>query len=601
MKMQISQAEALNSLRDFFSSSDKFISEAIQNARRAGATTLKIDVEQNTQDENRTDVRFTDDGSGFTEESWSNLLTVFKSGWEDAVKSEEYAYGVGFASLVFSAKRLLIRSNGKLWVVDTEDAINGTELGEPADDEGASMRGVEIQLVNVNLSAEAVKSVVSHIAQYSSVEIHFNGELLTQKYSFPNLLENDSYNHYETDVGTFFIDWNTFLGNNSASIYTILNLLVQEMPVSEYLHWKYGRRVILFANNTIKARLPDRDSLIDKEASMQRIADAYSDVVLRFLSKQVEAAALDNKKLTQLIERHLSLFCSHAPALLNSIDVFPTSSLVRIGQVDLSICDEEFSLTQEELELDDLGSYLHKDDLGKLLLFKEPDRDGDEALMRDYLFSIGACVLEDNIPDEHWLSMAEMKDLKLKPVINGASKDKVIMEERHSILHVDTLSIEAQCKSRKGQVHTLPTVDIDEATFIPFFSDWCDSEDKYVNHCAFIEAQKDAGLSVSESAVVIPERAFADGTSVVAQTIIDKTVSFFDPDTGYYSEDERTKDCDHLTATLSIYRGIDPAKALSGYIDNLPRSVKTLLSGNSFSLSFDEKGFLTVRTDSEAA
>src|ERR1700739_3054316 len=82
--------------RLFTNDDESVFVELIQNARRAGATSIEVAVEENESEQGST-VTIRDNGEGIAD--FQNLLTLGGSGWSNDTQAKEDPAGMGFFSL----------------------------------------------------------------------------------------------------------------------------------------------------------------------------------------------------------------------------------------------------------------------------------------------------------------------------------------------------------------------------------------------------------------------------------------------------------------------------------------------------------------------
>jgi hypothetical protein len=104
-------------------SNDTWLSELCQNSFRAGAT--KLDFNYDTESHI---LSFLDDGRGFSGDDWNSYFTIASSGWGERVKAEQRPFGIGCASLLFAASEIVITSNGKQALINTESFLDGNAV-----------------------------------------------------------------------------------------------------------------------------------------------------------------------------------------------------------------------------------------------------------------------------------------------------------------------------------------------------------------------------------------------------------------------------------------------------------------------------------------
>ena len=98
--------------------------EIVQNAQRAGATTLQVGYCGNWTEGATCLLEFSDNGVGLKKAS--DLLKLASSGWDKSVKESDSPFGMGFWSTVNSTSRVEVRSNNLSIVIDS-DLLHATE------------------------------------------------------------------------------------------------------------------------------------------------------------------------------------------------------------------------------------------------------------------------------------------------------------------------------------------------------------------------------------------------------------------------------------------------------------------------------------------
>jgi len=109
--LSVSQAGALRMLRTQFTSSTTFLSELLQNARRAGATAVRI-----TWDPDGSILTVTDNGEGIRR--FLNLFIAYESGWDAVTKTRERPNGVGIYASLDVSEWIEIHSLGQRATLD---------------------------------------------------------------------------------------------------------------------------------------------------------------------------------------------------------------------------------------------------------------------------------------------------------------------------------------------------------------------------------------------------------------------------------------------------------------------------------------------------
>ena len=95
--------------------------ELLQNARRAGAKTVRVTIEEVTGRSEECRVTIHDDGCGI--DQFQGLVTLGKTGWDVSTKATEDPAGMGFYSLCLSGEVEV--TSGRRTVIITRDVFLG--------------------------------------------------------------------------------------------------------------------------------------------------------------------------------------------------------------------------------------------------------------------------------------------------------------------------------------------------------------------------------------------------------------------------------------------------------------------------------------------
>ena len=199
---------ALRRVTRFFASTlmDVFI-ETLQNARRAGATRVRVTVETLTKpathapepSEPRSAVTVTDDGAGI--EDPAVLLSFGENGWSDDLISREDAAGMGILSLAHRGCRISSRPRtpdgpaGQGWSVDlAPEHFTGQSDALVRRDDGApypSGTAVEFQAAE---SADMIRAALASAARHYPLPVTFEGEALERKAFLDGAVRAEAWN-----------------------------------------------------------------------------------------------------------------------------------------------------------------------------------------------------------------------------------------------------------------------------------------------------------------------------------------------------------------------------------------------------------------------
>ncbi len=173
---QVDPAAITKVTRLFNNTLGSMLTELIQNARRAGATTIDLDV---AEAEDRQWLIIRDDGAGIADPAV--ILALGRSGWDDEVAVREDPAGMGAFSL--AGRRVEIRSrprpSGDGWrvAIAPGDWESGAPIAVTACDHPF---GTEIRLLLDDEWAKMLEAAAISAARYCPTPIRFKGSPLAQ-------------------------------------------------------------------------------------------------------------------------------------------------------------------------------------------------------------------------------------------------------------------------------------------------------------------------------------------------------------------------------------------------------------------------------------
>lgn len=244
----------LNLLAHTFTNSTTFVRELLQNSRRAGATRITVDVTDEA-------VVFTDNGCGIDDPSI--LLSVAKSGWEDAIQKTEAPYGAGFLAALFACETINVRSKDYSLTAQTADLISlkPAEVVREYTDNGMT----SIALIKPKQKAQTIINTIHDAARGFPVEIVIktptNGQCVPSRAHAlddtwvdigPGFVQADELVRASGRVGTVYLQGLSCGHLNRASFSTPIHL----------------------KSELFRGRMPDREELIDKAEAEEQVNEA---------------------------------------------------------------------------------------------------------------------------------------------------------------------------------------------------------------------------------------------------------------------------------------------------------------------------------------
>ena len=378
--------EALKqSMRFAFGSDVTVVQELIQNARRAGATTVWISTSLSETGEGVMSVM--DNGSGI--EDFQVLLHVATSGWGEETKMVECPYGMGFLSAVYGAKHVEVVSRGKVLRIDQELVLADGTFEVEAFDGSLSEGGVtEVTMRGVNVS-KITSSIEAMLVAGYPINVVFNGKVLKRQ---------DALDGSFRKVGVGYIKRNNTVYQKGA-----VKVYLQGFRVNRYsaMYEPTSTDVVHLDSKLFKGKFPDRDVVINQD-EMLALVDAelkalYVDSLLEAKKRLAPAVFMETY---QALARSVGML-----EVFNDLDVVPKSFLREVNVMPhdteyedefLTIGKEGAFFTREQLES---GSIV----VGDLDAYTSEDAT-DNTRRWVFAYAAKAWMIRQGMVDEgHWL------------------------------------------------------------------------------------------------------------------------------------------------------------------------------------------------------
>lgn len=404
--LKINESALIKNLKFAFSNSFTVLTELLQNARRAGAT--KVDI--SAQKENGEMVLIVvDNGIGISD--FQKLLTVAESGWDEKLVQEESAFGMGFLGAIFAARRVVVQSNGHTMDIDTEHllSMNDVTILPVAEHLGL---GASVTLFGVNENIVEERTVEELVKGFP-LPVTLNGKNIER----PRAM-NGGLSFIDTPVGSMSIKYEEIANHRHMSNTSFVAYLQGFKVIGDS---RYDRSVVLHLDSTrFKARMPDRDKLIDERDAEKQIANVISHEMRRWLESKLEE--LGTKKF---FDRYGDYVTRNFRDMLNkSGDVLPACVLSRPDVV--SKCSERHQCgSGRDVTREEIAS-------GKVLLFADPAggvEDEENEAFWQFIYHYDDCFIVDgNLPKDHWAAQYIQEaegndDVVVVPVEEGKSAD----------------------------------------------------------------------------------------------------------------------------------------------------------------------------------
>lgn len=316
ISMQVNPGNLVKSLKFSFSNQTTVLGELMQNARRAGATSVQFEFAPETKI-----LQITDDGCGIS--SLETLLTVAESGWDADVVAQEHPFGIGFLSALFACRHIAVVSKSGRISVNTEDVLSFKPVTvSPVTDWDGITR---ITLLGVELESKLIESTLKRFGKGFSIPVFFNGESLEREHALDSGLD-----FVDTEVGSVHL---VGLDKPDGAHYAF-DVYLQGLPIYRSHQYCSTTHIVHLGSTRFHARLPDRDKLVDESDVIKLIKAALRQAIEnRLLQLKSTVSAQDFVQFFDMM-RHWGL-----SGLLNDVDILPQQVVHKI--TSYPVCDPE--------------------------------------------------------------------------------------------------------------------------------------------------------------------------------------------------------------------------------------------------------------------
>lgn len=415
IRLKTNQSRLINNLRHAFTPRS-MLGELLQNARRANATHIRIDVDDIS-------ITVSDNGDGITD--LQSLIHIGESGWDSELQQRENAFGLGVLSTLYFAQFLLVHSGNEAFDAATADIINGKaiEVYPELPRMGTLIRLISVQSPQPDINLpDWVERELYHLCEDFPIRVSFNGDDVPRRLADPALV------WHKTPVGEVLV--------NLKAPMTSWRCFLQGLPMAYNPH-SFLHQVIRLRDDII-ARLPDRQYLLNEETDLQHIRQAI---------KEAYRQALLDAKAQLLPEDFVghygnSCLASGNADLLNDIRFallswFRDWEMNPPGYSNPWECSHPEGVIQEEVIVEKGVWYLNS-------------ADSEGLTAETYVCARDGYLLqEQRLDDHHWLNRLKRSIASDRIVISyGASLSTDdypgLSDHRVTLMLVDTLSVYLQ-------------------------------------------------------------------------------------------------------------------------------------------------------------
>jgi hypothetical protein len=394
--MKVNQSNLVKSLKFSFTNKTTVLGELMQNARRAGATSVNFEFAPETKI-----LRVTDDGCGI--DSIETLLTVAESGWDADVVAQEHPFGIGFLSALFACRHITVVSKSGRISVNTDDVLSFKPVDITPVPKWDNV--TTITMIAVDLELGRIEHELKRLASAFPIPVLFNGAELDRPHAIDSCLE-----FVNTEVGLVSLaGFDKPILNNYAYV-----MYLQGLPIYKSSNYgsfgQAGYHIVHLDSSRFFGRLPDRDELVDKDDAASLVK-----VVLRC---EIE------KRLTEMKSRMSSEeFVGYYDMIsewgllpiLNDVPVIPIKALTEYSTYP-NCSEESFGEFEASPE-----KPVHQENVmsgrARFVTFDEYIQDEGSALSM-YVFKNGFYVYpagSKKLDDGHWMHN-HLRDLNKESV-----------------------------------------------------------------------------------------------------------------------------------------------------------------------------------------
>jgi hypothetical protein len=288
VSLQIDQGRLIAHLKNFFASSDTFLSELMQNGRRAGASLVEF-----TFDQKADTITIEDDGGGI--DDMQNLLTLARSGWNESVTAADKPFGMGFFAAIFAANECVVESRSQRVHLWREEVIEGTQFGV-----GPSQRTVGTKVLLRGFSDDfdftSATRYVEKCARGFPIRVRLDNRELERPHARGSLQGVDTPDGFMSIPKIHFPVTDRTHGRYGGGLITYHitgpNLYLQGLPLGGLSYGEGNPVVHLDGVAGITPKLPDRDRLVNHEAFVARVTSRLHAEARRWLEAQKECMPL---------------------------------------------------------------------------------------------------------------------------------------------------------------------------------------------------------------------------------------------------------------------------------------------------------------------
>lgn len=265
-----------------------FLDEDIQNAQRAKATEVRINVDSYKN-------VVTIENNGQILSNPQALFSIAESEWDEDVKKTENPFGMGFFSNITVSNLIQIYSGNKLITFDVENMISTNDTTIKVEEQEVSYDGFKLVLNNFDFNVASswdIKERVSLLGKYiHELDIYYNNTLQEKK----NLSQGDnSLYQLSIEDNENFQGWIALNTNYSWS--DNLHIFYKGRLVTNLSDMPYLKGDLHINDKALNLTSPDRKDIIkdDKLKEFRNIVKKYVETLCMETMLKGEESEINN-------------------------------------------------------------------------------------------------------------------------------------------------------------------------------------------------------------------------------------------------------------------------------------------------------------------
>ncbi len=589
----------LTTLKDSFTSTRGVFSELMQNALRAKATEVRFQLIRSPYKGKQMDLIIEDNGIGIAD--FQNLLSIGKSGWDDKTKKRTSPYGVGFLSAISFCERISITSQGSKMTADTKDILSMNDINiESADDAiNGVLSGAQIHLQGVQIGLDAVGDIIRDLAMGFPIKVFFND---AEQERPDDINADGAVDCANVDGSIFYINGM----HNDKKITRNTVLYLQGLPVgiissngsvrkttTEHVGLfggNLGNNILHLNPEKYRARMPDREVLLDSKAIHMIIHDAFKNLWNEFFSNKKEELSEEDfvKDYWDII---FGTFCHPETrkysfkALFNDINYIPQSMFGTITKYPaLNYCGD---IEVNSSSLRYRASY--------------PNDEKSFLISKDEILNNTVNIFE--IEDMNgWDSHADVDNCAVAYMYLFASEELNYLAERNEISELSN----DHWLLTEGLIQTVVTGRTDSADSIDkhfkitlngdvkrdYFSlgEWVNFQTFFVDSATIEHRLTGKSIDINDYAFLDPHNGVIVPAGENSGEVV-RQVSNYTSEPGNYEHDIAEDDCLKFSRHIRVVRHNDPVKVLMEILgDANLQTYHDLFKEKTFTFEVNSKG-----------